>query len=147
MEEVEESNPWLAATLRARVGESVDPARVADVLVSILREIEAALAPTMGSRGVALLYRRSLYLTSSLRPLLAGTPKGAAETDADANFDALRVMLANQTSADAITDGTALLQTFYDLIVTLVGLSLTERLLRPVWANYSSSLHAPDSSS
>lgn len=143
MEEVEESNPWLAATLRARVGESaaVDPARIAEVLVSILCEVQAACVPIMGSRGVALLYRRSVFLTPSLQPPLARTPDDAAadaEThDADTNYDALRLMLSHQPGADAIASGAALLQTFYDLLVDLFGLALTERVLRSVWANHA----------
>ncbi|QOW24217.1 hypothetical protein [Lysobacter sp. H23M47] len=137
------SNPWLSQTLSARVGESADPARVADVLISILREIEATMSPTLDAHGVLLLIRRSFYLTPSLRPILARTPAGP-QMDADAHFDALRDMLAHQSHADALTVGEALLQTFYDLIVTLVGLPLTEQLLRSVWANHSSDTDVPD---
>ncbi|MGV8941007.1 MAG: hypothetical protein ACOH1P_05615 [Lysobacter sp.] len=144
LDEVQTCNPWLSETLRTRVGASVDPARVADVLIGILREIEATLGPTLGTHGVLLLIRRGFYLTPSLRPLLASTPTGA-QLDADSHFDALREMLLNQTIADALTVGTVLLQTFYDLIVTLVGLPLTERLLRSVWASYSSGMPAPES--
>lgn len=144
---VEESNPWLAVTLRARVGESVDPARVADVLVTIMREVETALGPVIGVRGVALLYRRSLYLTPKLHSLLAITPDEARGLPTSLDFGALRSLLAQHSVADSIRDGSALLQTLYDLLVTLVGLPLTERLLRPVWANYSSGLPAPDGSS
>ena len=141
---MEEPNPWLALTLRARAGESVDPARIADVLVSILREVEAALAPVLGTRGIELLFRRSLHLSATLQPLSNLQPLIATPLDealgmpTPLDFDPLRVMLAQHTGADAITHGTALLQTLYDQLVELVGLSLTERLLRSVWANYSS---------
>ena len=144
---VEEPNPWLAATLRARVGQSVDPARIADVLVSILREVEAALAPVIGLRGVALLYRRTLYLSPNFQPLLAVTLDKAQGLPTSLDFNALRAMLAQHSGADAITDGTALLQTLYDLLIELVGLSLTERLLRSVGANSPSGLPGPDGSS
>ncbi|KIQ97559.1 hypothetical protein TI01_0834 [Lysobacter sp. A03] len=113
------------------------------MLVSILREINDAMSPTLGARSVLLLIRRSLYLTPSLRPILARTP-ATAGMDAEAHFDALHDVLAHQSHADALTVGEALLQTFYDLIVTLVGLSLTERLLRSVWANHSSDTDVPD---
>ena len=141
---VEEPNPWLAVTLSARVGQSVDPARVADVLVSILREVEAALAPVLGTRGIELLFRRSLHLSVTLQSLSTLHPRIATPLDEDLgmptplDFDPLRIMLAQHTGADAITHGTALLQTLYDQLVELVGLPLTERLLRSVWANYSS---------
>lgn len=147
---MEEPNPWLAVTLRARVGESVDPARIADVLVLIVCEVEAALAPALGSRGIELLFRRSLYLSATLQRLPTLQPMSATPLDDAAgmptpiDFGPLRAMLAQHTGADAITHGTALLQAFYDQLVELVGLPLTERLLRSVWANYSSSVPAPD---
>lgn len=54
---------------------------------------------------------------------------------------------AQQSSADAASAGSVLLQTFYDLLASLVGLSLTERLLRSVWANSSRGPPAQDTSS
>ena len=42
--------------------------------------------------------------------------------------------------------GGALLQTFYELLASLVGPSLTERLLRSVWAHSSSGPPAQDTS-
>ncbi|NZA28160.1 hypothetical protein H0E84_17410 [Luteimonas sp. SJ-92] len=136
----------MAATLRARVGESLEPARIADVLVSILREIQAALVPVMGSHGFALIYRRSLYLSATLGPLMTSLSdqEGAPGTP---DFDALRSAVAQHSGVDAISNGASLLQTIHDLLVTLVGLSLTERLLRSVRANHSSGPPAPDNSS
>lgn len=143
---MEESNPWLAATLRARVGESTDPARIADALVSILLEVEAALAPVLGSRGVALIYLRSLQRSPSLQPLVAAALDEAQEIPTSLDLQALRSMLAQRSGADVIVTGTDLLQTLYDLLVNVVGLSMTERLLRSVWTNASSGVPAPDSS-
>ncbi len=102
------------------------------------------MTPTLGAHSVLLLIRRGFYLTPALRPLLSSTLAGP-KMDATAHFDALREMLLKETCADALTIGTVLLQTFYDLIVTLVGLSLTERLLRSVWAHYSSGTPATES--
>ena len=57
---------------------------------------------------------------------------------------ALTGALEAQTAADAATAGTLLLQTFHELLTTLVGPSLTERLLRPVWAVFLSGPSAKD---
>ena len=57
----------------------------------------------------------------------------------------LKSVLAQQSSADAAGDG-ALLQTFYDLLASLVGPSLTERMLRSIWKTSTSGAPAQDTS-
>ncbi len=59
---------------------------------------------------------------------------------------ALKTVLAQQSSADATSGGDALLKTFVELLTTLVGPSLAERLLRSVWANSLSGPPAQDTS-
>ncbi|MDH5823631.1 hypothetical protein QFW77_11595 [Luteimonas sp. RD2P54] len=110
-----------------------------------MAEVQAALAPVLGSRGFALIYRRGLYLSASLRPMLASTPDQALQdAPATPDFDALRALIAQHDRGDAMASATALLQTIHDLLVTLVGLSLTDRLLGSVRANHSSGSPAPD---
>jgi hypothetical protein len=46
---------------------------------------------------------------------------------------ALQYVLAQQASAAAVAANISLLQNFQNLLISLIGLSLTERLLRPVW--------------
>jgi len=45
----------------------------------------------------------------------------------------IAAMLARQDAAQALACGSKLLDTFHDLLTSLIGASLTERLLRPVW--------------
>ena len=45
----------------------------------------------------------------------------------------LKAVLLEQTEADALFLGEVLLTTFYTLLTTLIGPSLTARLLRDVW--------------
>jgi hypothetical protein len=52
--------------------------------------------------------------------------------------------LAQQSAADAALAGARLLRNFHDLLVTLIGPSLTERLLRSVWVNFMSGPSAQD---
>ena len=58
--------------------------------------------------------------------------------------DALLAWLAMRSPTEALESGDAYLQTFHDLLVTLIGSSLTERLLRTVWPSISSGTPAQD---
>jgi hypothetical protein len=110
-------------------------------MVATWKEIDAGLAPIIGPRGVAALYKRSLYLTGGAHPWLAGLHEGTPTT---MDLAALKSVIAQQSSADAAVGGNALLQTFHQLLASLVGPSLTERLLRPVWADSSTAAPAQD---
>jgi hypothetical protein len=57
----------------------------------------------------------------------------------------LRAALAGQASAEAAALNAALLGTFYDLLSSLIGATLTERLLDPVWASPFTDAPAQDS--
>jgi hypothetical protein len=130
----------IALALARQVDAGADPAQIADTIISIWHEIDGALHPIVGQRGVASLYRRSLHLTSPAYPWLAGL-----QDDIQAAMDlaALRSVLVQQSSANAAASGGDLLQTFHELLASLVGDSLTERLLRSIWA-MSTSLPAQD---
>ena len=54
------------------------------------------------------------------------------------------VLPAVAGSTNAAAAGGALLQTFHKLLTTLVGSSLTERLLRSVWTNHFDAPSAQD---
>jgi hypothetical protein len=131
----------IAAFLAKRQGSSDRPEQTAETIVAILREIAEALTPIIGPRGVAALYKRSLHLASQTCPCLS-IPNEGVPTAMDVT--ALTTALAGQTRAEAALAGALLLQTFYELLATLVGPSLTERLLRSVWANFLSGASAPD---
>jgi hypothetical protein len=109
-----------------------DPTQVADALVTTWRSIETALAPIIGSKGVAALYQRSLHLASSAHPWLA-TLRDSNPTSID--LVELKSAVAQQSGALAALGANALLQTFYQVLGSLIGPSLTERLLRSVWAD------------
>jgi hypothetical protein len=133
----------IAAALALRTGPAADAARITDAVISALQEIEAALAPIVGQRGVAALCKRSLFLASPAHPWLAGTHEGLQAT---IDLAPLKAALSQQTSGDAAAGGTALLVTFHELLGSLVGPALTERLLRSVWAHSSSGEPPQDTS-
>jgi hypothetical protein len=119
------------ATLADRAGKGADAAQLTDWILATWQEIAAVLSPIIGQGGVAALYRRSLHLAGQAYPWLAVMEEGVQTS---INLAALKSALSQQTSADAAAGGGALLQTFHDLLATLVGPSLTEQLLRSVWA-------------
>jgi len=103
---------------------------VAEAVGAIWLEIDHALHPVFGHRGVAALYSRSLSLAASTYPWLKPGYKSALFA---IDPGALKAVLAKQTPAEATAAGSALFQSFHDLLASLVGDSLTDRLLRSVW--------------
>jgi hypothetical protein len=128
--ESERSLRW-PAPLGRRLVPGADASQVADAVEAVWREIDQALHPIVGHRGVVALYNRSLTLAAARHPWLATGHRGAlAAIDASA----LRAVLVRRQPAEAAAGGGALLQSFRDLLSSLIGASLTERLLHPVWA-------------
>jgi hypothetical protein len=121
----------IAVVRRLPATPDVSAAQIADAMAATWYEIDVALAPIIGSKAVVALYKRSLYLTGRTHPWLAGTHQ-----DADAlDLAALKPVIARQSSAEAALGSRALLQTFNQLLGSLIGPSLTERLLRSAWAD------------
>jgi hypothetical protein len=123
----------IAASLANRAGAAATAAQIADTTVAAWQVIDGALAPIIGPRGVAALYRRSLHLNRQAYPCLGTALEGLQPV---LELESLRTALARQDADEAAAIGGQLLQTFYELLTTLVGASLTERLLRSVWANF-----------
>jgi hypothetical protein len=108
---------------------------VADTFGVTWQDIETALTPIIGSKGVAALLKRSLHLASAAHPWLA-VPGGSDSTTID--LATLKSVVAQQTGAQAALGSHHLLQTFCQLLGSLIGPSLTQRLLRPVRADSTS---------
>lgn len=128
----------LAAPTRNGSGEGGTAASV----VSLCAEIGAALTPIIGPRGVVALYKRSLFLTSREHPALLDLQENLPTTEMD--LAPLVAALTPLSDADAHLVGGALLMSFHELISSLVGPSLTERLLRSVWDHPLSDLPASE---
>ena len=133
----------IAASLAQRTGGPASAAQVADATVAVWHDVDSALNPIIGSRGVAALYRRSLFLQRSAHPWLAGALDGPGTA---MDLATLKSVLAQQDSTAAAAAGGAMLQTFHALLTSLVGPSLTERLLRSVWASFLGGPPAQDTS-
>ncbi|WP_236418171.1 hypothetical protein [Pseudomonas syringae] len=135
MPTLSEESRQIVATLAHRAGPHADTACIAEAIVSILQDMGAALAPVIGQQGVAALYRRSFHLCVSNPPRLA-----VSNDSVPAALDllALKSILVEQNETDARLFGEALLTTLYELLTTLIGPSLTARLLVGVWLPPSS---------
>lgn len=117
-------------TLVQRAGDAPDTSAVAEALLSTWRQIATRLAPVIGARGVDAIFRRSLHLTSNVFPWLA---TAGEQADSTAPLIRFRACLEASEPAAAAEASYALLVTFTELLATLIGESLTDRLLSPVW--------------
>ena len=140
---IQNVKPSLQSVLARLSAERADATRIAYAAAAMLLAINAALAPVLSERGVSALYRRSLYLIRSDFPWLVPVYEGALTPG---QFGMLRLVIARQTDAEARRATAALLRTLQELLVSLIGLSLTERLLQPVWDTPSSGDAAQDTS-
>ncbi|MEP7296111.1 MAG: hypothetical protein ABI702_07975 [Burkholderiales bacterium] len=139
----DEGPPIRAAHVPASTA-NTDAERVADAAVARWREIDAALSPIIGLRGVAALFRRSVHVQQSAHPWLAG-----ARVDADqvGDFAGLRAAFRGQLPQAASAANGALHQTFVDLLSGLIGPSLTERLIDPQFDLHANGPAVQDTSS
>jgi hypothetical protein len=115
----------------ARKVKDADAREIAALVTSTMGAIEKILSPIIGKGGVVAMYRRSLLVVGASHSWLAPSDSPRKEID----LATLLSLLAAQDCADAASAGGALLQTFHDLLASLVGTSLSQRLLRNVWAD------------
>ncbi len=121
---------YIAAALATRVGPDADPVAISRSVVDVWTRIDDALAPIVGARGVAALHGRSLFVTARAHPWIGGRQTGVQLA---MDLQSLRLALESQDAAEALRGATALFEAFNDLLTSMVGTALTERLLRPVW--------------
>lgn len=119
----------LATTFTQRVDSQTDARQVAALLVGICREITAALEPILGREGVSALFERSLHRTTVDYPWLA---EGIQALQSGTGLAALQELFAQQDPTQVTSGGLAFLDAFYTLLGSLIGLSLTDQLLRAV---------------
>jgi hypothetical protein len=127
--------------LASRVESGADSKQIAAAVLAIWEEIDDALTPIVGPLGLVALYRRTVHLVAAQHPWLAGRDEGVL-TDTDPAV--LKSVLARRSSAEAEAGGNAFLNTFHELLASLIGASLTARLLRSAWEPPSSGTAAED---
>ena len=104
-------------------------AELAAESVARWRQIDVALTPIIGRRGIVAIYKQALNLTHADFPWLATVSEGDNSFD---NFVSLLAALEQQTSATIVEANLALHGAFNNLLVSLIGESLSERLLASI---------------
>lgn len=121
----------IRGTLARSVGDSLDASAIAEATLGAWRQVADRLAPVIGARGVDALFSRSLHVTSKTFPWLAAM--AGNDGSSAVLLTSLKARLAGQEPAAAAEASHALLVNFTELLATLIGESLTDRLLAPVW--------------
>jgi len=107
---------------------------IADAASATWRDINIALSPIIGQKGVAALVKRSLHLQHVDYPVLKAIHSSKILSS---GFPTLHAVLIKETNLNAALINNALLNTFYELLTNLVGASLTHQLLHPVFVTPS----------
>jgi len=127
---IEQRHGAIRAALAHRHGREPGAGAIAVATLGLWREVAAGMAPMIGVRGFEALFSRSLHLTTQAHPWL-----GLALAHEDcASVDSLAARLEAGDPRSAQEASAALLVTFTDLLAVMIGASLTDRLLNPIWA-------------
>jgi len=127
-----------------RCPKNASVSQIADAACVIWHDINTALSPVIGQHGVVALIKRSLHLQCIHYPTLKVIHGSKVFPE---KFSALHALLIKETSTNAVLVNSALLDTFYELLINLVGASLTHQLLHSVFAPPSNGAPAQDTSS
>ena len=130
-------------SLGTMAAEGAGARQIADASVAMWAAIDTALAPVIGPRGSAALYKRSLHLARASHPLLVDAYRPDSQPG---DFSGLRAVLSKQSASEAAAAHDAMLRTFHDLLADLIGRSLTRRLLQAAWEPSSSADGEQDAS-
>ena len=120
----------IGSAIAVLAGPGAGAKATAQATLALWRRMAAQLEPVIGARGVDALFGRASHLAGKRYGWLAvdGARGGSATA-----LDRLHQRLAAQNDVAAREAAQFLLSAFADLLATLVGDSLTARLLAPVW--------------
>lgn len=127
---IELNREAIRKTLADRAGEAPDADAVAEAVIGTWLQMSGLLAPVIGARGVDVIFRRSLYLTTTSFPWLGII--GNQGTSA-VLLASLKLCLTEHSADEATEAGYTFLTIFTELLETLIGESLSLNILCPVW--------------
>jgi len=119
----------IRTTLERRAVDFSDAGEIAKATSDTWNQMAAQLEPVIGTHGVEALFKRSLHLTSATFPWLAPPDEDLGDTLPAR----VAIRLAGCEADTAAQASYSLLVTFTELLATLIGHSLTKRLLAPAW--------------
>lgn len=119
--------------LMQSAGVAAPPRAIADAVLGLWDQLASRLVPVIGARGVEALFDRALHLTGKTFPTFAACMAGGSVVRIVVSPESVIARIALCDPAGAVEGGEELLVTFVDMLATLIGESLTERLLSTVW--------------
>jgi hypothetical protein len=125
----------LESRLHQGAAADADSRELASRVASLWRSIGAEFSPIVGQQGFKALLRRAISISLSQVSCFSAA---LVESPSDDEFAGLRTALAQQPQVDAMHANTVLLSNFTNLLVSLIGPDLTERLLSRTLAQPSS---------
>ena len=105
--------------------------KLADDSVNLWDLLATQLVLTIGEAGFGSIYARSVFICHASYPWLNG---GALSPYGKHRFAELKSSLQGQRPEDASAANRLLLITFTDILASLIGESLTERIVRLAWS-------------
>jgi hypothetical protein len=109
---------------------AADPDALADQVLWLWEKIAFHLTPLIGVSGFQTLYARALHLAAPSCPGFTSVQPGVS---IDLVFQTLKQDLRALEPDDAQTCGNALLNTFTDLVESMIGEMLMTQILRSAW--------------
>ncbi len=119
----------------SRIGEDPGLVAVVEATLATLADISLALTPIIGLHGVAALYKRSLFVCAARQACLIDVPAKTISREDGLDLSPLRAALLVQDAHTVDVCSNDLLNTLNQLLTSLIGASLCERLLRSAWEN------------
>ena len=120
------------------LGNRTDADAVAVATVRAVESLMGELKPLVGGLATFALYARSLHLANA-----SFEKPDPALQKLQENLTSLHNDLSARSLEDARTASQALLRALVDLLASLIGQSLTDRLLRSAWGN-PNARHSPE---
>ena len=109
-------------------GDEAPASRAARAFRAEWMRLDASLTPVIGGKGMRALFSRTLHLAAADFPWLAELPPGAIAT---MDLDPLVAAMEGRDADEADTVSKALLARFREVLASLVGAALTDRLIGP----------------
>lgn len=108
------------------------PDAILEVTISLWKRLAFELVSIIGEGGFQSLYSRSTHLTSLTYPWVA---LSQVIRPTDTGFSDLQIFFKGQDSTQASDASIALLVTFIDILIDLIGEHLTTSILRSAWGS------------
>ena len=104
--------------------------------INLWEQMAAQIISVVGENGFNSLYARSVFLAQPKFPWLAAA--SSLSTQTDRRFAELKRSFEGQTPAQVNEANTLLLNTFTDILASIIGEQLTISILRSAWGNDAS---------